>query len=1166
MPPNRPTVPAARAAEPARDLESLREAARRLLDADLVEVVGVGESEGDPRDGSGLPTPVQAALNQAQATGNVVASTSPADSSHRWQTVVCVPLRAATREVEAVLCLGSAEPREWSTVQLEVLQHLGEALLAAAFRQRQAADAELARREAEALLNDVDAILWEADPATFRFTFISQQAERLLGYPLARWLEPGFWMRILHPDDRERMVAFCQRATAEGRDHAFDYRAVAADGRTVWLRDQVRVISSPSGVLQALRGVMTDITAEKEATADLQQISDRARCILWTAEVRETERDFDWSSLRVSNAEAAQRLLPLSLAPGETYADAWYESKPLPDREQMASLSAAALRAGRGSYSQEYRCLDRDGELRWFLEEALIEPTSPGVWQLTGVSTDITARKIADHALVASERRYRALTERSTDLLFILDGGGRFVYESPSTERLLGYTPRELDGQLALDLVHPEDRTEIAQLLRRRIAEPERAIEITPPYRFQARDGSWRYLESTGANLLDDPAIQGIVVNSREVTERVRIEADLRYATAHARCILWHAQIEDLHEHGLDWRITLADPAAAIRFFPLTVPPGISYYQVWFDSRLDGDRQRSEAYGAAQVRAGRGFRQEFRCRDATGAVRWLREDVQVEALGPDRWKAVGVCTDVTEQREAEAALREREELLRLVSEAANDVLWTWDLDTDEFRHFGALQAVLGCDFNSEQPDHDWWKARLHPDDREHVITSFFAALESTETKWSREYRFLKPDGSYAVLLDRAYCVRDEAGRPRRVVGAMMDVSGHRHAEARLHEAQKMEAVGRLAGGVAHDFNNMLAVINGYSELLLGDPMLPEEARRSLGEISKAGDRAANLTRQLLAFGRKQLVVPEAVDLAEVVGSLQRMLSVLIGEHIRFQVQVQGKPGRVFADRGQLEQALVNLVVNACDAMPRGGLLTLDLREVELSGPTPERRRELSSGAYVLITLTDTGTGIPAEVLAHIFEPFFTTKAVGQGTGLGLATAYAIVQQHHGLVEVESQPGAGTTFRIYLPRMPAQAPHSGTEIRKAEPSRGSETVLLAEDEPMLRQLVADVLQSAGYQVLVAAHGPEALQRAGEHVGPIHLLLTDVVMPGGSGRELAQALTAQRPETAVLYTSGHTDDALLQHGISSAEVDFLQKPFTPTELTAKVRTILDHSRIS
>lgn len=1153
MPSSRLTVPAARAAEPACDFESLREAARRLLDADFVEVVSGGECR------SALPAPMQALLGQAHAAGNVIAVTSS-------PTLACVPLRSPSGEIEAVLCLGSGEPRDWPTVQLEVLQQLGEALLAAAFQRCQVAEAERARREAEALLNDVDAILWEADPVSIRFTFVSRQAERLLGYPLAQWLEPGFWVRILHPEDCERMISFCQRATAEGRDHAFDYRAVAADGRTVWLRDQVRVILGPTGALQTLRGVMVDITAEKEATSDLQQISERARCILWTADVREAEGDFDWSSIRVSNVEAAQRLLPLTLAPGETYADAWYESKPVADQEQMARLSATALRAGWDSYSQEYRCRDQHGDLRWFHEEALIELKSPGMWQLTGVSTDITERKIADQALLESEHRYRALTERGTDLLFILDQDGRFLYESPSTERLLGYAQGELDGQPALELVHPDDRTEIARLLQRRIEEPDLAIEITPPYRFLARDGSWRYLESTGANLLDDPAVRGIVVNTREVTERVRIEADLRYATAHARCILWHAQIEDLGVPGLDWQITLADPAAAARFFPLAVPPGTSYYQVWFDSRLDGDRERSEAYGATEVRAGRSFRQEFRCRDATGAVRWLREDVQVEALGPGRWKAVGVCTDVTEQREAEAALREREELLRLVSEAANDVLWTWDLATNEFRHFGALQAVLGCETNDFQPDHSWWKARLHPDDLEHVTTSFFAALESTETKWTREYRFLKPDGSYAVLLDRAFCVRDEAGRPRRVVGAMMDVSSHRRAEERLHEAQKMEAVGRLAGGVAHDFNNMLAVINGYSELLLGDPHLPAGARRSLSEISKAGDRAANLTRQLLAFGRKQLVVPEAVDLAAVVDSLQQMLSVLIGEHIEFEVLVQGEPGRVLADRGQLEQALVNLVVNACDAMPRGGRLSLELREVEFTGQAPERSRDLPAGAYVLITLTDTGTGIPADVLAHIFEPFFTTKAVGQGTGLGLAMVYAIVQQNHGLIEVDSQPGAGTTFRLYLPRMPDQSPPSHPEIPQMAPSRGSETVLLAEDEPMLRHLVVDVLESAGYEVLSAAHGQEALRLAEAHAGPIHLLLTDLVMPGGSGRELAQNLAAQRPETAVLYTSGHTDDALLQHGISSAEVDFLQKPFTPTELTTKVRAILDRSRIS
>ena len=1151
--------------------EPLIDLTRRVLGVDCVELVCLDASGSDTSPASALPQQLQLAFAQAVSSGEVVAfsddcETGPADSTGFWGARVGIPLGAGDGNVEAVLCIAAAAPREWQPAHLELLQQFGDSLLAQSCLRQQAEAADQARREAEGLLNDVDAIVWEADPVTFQFSFVSRQAERLLGYAPLEWLEPGFWARILHPEDLARTVEFCRRATDEGRDHSFEFRAVTADGRTAWLRDRVCVILGADGAVQALRGVMVEITAEKEATTDLQQISERARCILWTAEVREMEGRFDWTSLRVSNEEAAQRLLSLDLAPGQTYASAWYLSKPPEDRERMSQISETALREGRGSYHQEYRCTDREGRLRWFLEEALVEPQTSGGWRITGVSTDITARKLAESALAESESRYRSLTEHSTDLLFVLDDAGRIVYGSPSVERLLGYTPGALHGQVALDLVHPEDRDEMATQLQRRIMQPDCPIESTPPYRYRAQDGTWRYLESTATNLLDNPTVRGVVINSREVSERVRMEADLRYTMAHARCILWHAEIEDLEGRELHWRMSLTEPAAAQRFFPLDVPTGKSYFQVWFESRLDGDRERSDAYGEAEVRAGRSFRQEFRCRDATGAVRWLREDVRVEPLAPGRWKAAGVCTDVTEQREAEAALREREELLRLVSEAANDVIWSWDFSTGAFSHYGAIQAVLGGEPNDSSQDYEWWKARLHPEDQERVTSSFLAALEGPDSRWSSEYRFRKPDGTYSVLLDRAYCVRDNEGKPRRIVGAMMDVTRHRDAEERLHEAQKMEAVGRLAGGVAHDFNNMLAVINGYCELLLANRELPALARRPLEEVSKAGARAASLTRQLLAFGRKQLVTPEAVDLAEVVGSIHQMLRALIGEHIRFEVSIHGMPGCVFADRGQLEQALVNLVVNARDAMPRGGRLSLEVREVEISESPADRPGELTPGAYVLLTVSDTGAGIPEEVLSHIFEPFFTTKAVGEGTGLGLATVYAIVQQCDGHVEVDSRPEYGTTFRIYLPRMQDPAPRFVGGTYAQMPPQGTETVLVVEDEPMLRQLVADVLQNAGYRLLLAANRKEALVRAEEHTEPIHLLLTDVVMPGGSGRELAQELTAKRPGIAVLYMSGHTDDAILQYGISAAEVDFLQKPFTPSELTVKVRSVLERSQLS
>jgi PAS domain S-box-containing protein len=385
-------------------------------------------------------------------------------------------------------------------------------------------------------------------------------------------------------------------------------------------------------------------------------------------------------------------------------------------------------------------------------------------------------------------------------------------------------------------------------------------------------------------------------------------------------------------------------------------------------------------------------------------------------------------------------------------------------------------------------------------------------------------------------------------------------SARRLLQEQLIQAQKMEAVGRLAGGVAHDFNNMLGVITGYCELLLDQPTLPETVRKPLGEVKKAGERAASLTRQLLAFSRKQMIQPQVLDLRAVVTSMDQMLHRLIGEDIQLITRLPRVLGSVMADPGQVEQVLMNLVLNARDAMPQGGTLTLELAEVTLDQP-PSTPDGLTPGRYVCLTVADTGCGMDEETLPHLFEPFYTTKEVGKGTGLGLATVYGIVRQSDGYVAVDSAPGQGATFRIYLPRLEDPEPATVPTAAPGGAPRGSETILVAEDEEMLRRLVCTLLRAGGYQVLEAGSAEEALAQCSRHASPIHLLLTDVVMPGGSGRDLAVNALARHPGMKVIYMSGYTDDAVVRHGISSAEVHFLQKPFTAADLAQEVRRVLD-----
>jgi PAS domain S-box-containing protein len=375
------------------------------------------------------------------------------------------------------------------------------------------------------------------------------------------------------------------------------------------------------------------------------------------------------------------------------------------------------------------------------------------------------------------------------------------------------------------------------------------------------------------------------------------------------------------------------------------------------------------------------------------------------------------------------------------------------------------------------------------------------------------------------------------------------------------QAQKMEAVGRLAGGVAHDFNNLLTVINGYSDLLLSQSPEGSVERGQLEEIKKAGDRAAALTRQLLAFSRKQVVMPTVLNLNLIVEGMERMLHRVMGEDIQLVVNLSSSLGRVRADAGQIEQIIMNLVVNARDAMPKGGRLSLETTNVELDDGYTRPYASLTPGHYVMLAISDTGCGMDAETQSHIFEPFFTTKGQGKGTGLGLSTAYGIVKQSGGIINVYSEVGRGTTFRVYLQRVDEPMPEGPKPEEKTAPAVGTETILLVEDEPAVRSLAHMALQSKGYSVLVAGEYIEAMTLARQHVGDIHLLLTDVIMPGLNGRELAHLLSALRPTMKVLFISGYTADAIAQHGILDEGVAFLPKPFTPRELLRKVRETLD-----
>jgi len=500
---------------------------------------------------------------------------------------------------------------------------------------------------------------------------------------------------------------------------------------------------------------------------------------------------------------------------------------------------------------------------------------------------------------------------------------------------------------------------------------------------------------------------------------------------------------------------------------------------------------------------------------------------------------------------AKDLLKDKDKKFRLLFEDHPQPMWVIDGETGNFLEAnGAASQLYG--YSAEQ------FRGLNLRDLEAADDPNSRICANAETSGVNVWRHRTTSGR-VIDVEAAVHEITYRGKPARLA-VLMDITGRRHLEEQLRQAQKMEAVGMLAGGVAHDFNNLLTIITGYSQLILNNLGPEDSNRHSVEQIMKAGERAAALTKQLLAFSRRQVLQPKVLDLNKLVSSLGAMLQRLIGEDVDLRLVLPPELGRVSADPGQIEQVLMNLVVNARDAMPKGGVLTVETANVQLDTTYAGRHLAAKAGSYILLAVSDTGAGMDAATQARLFEPFFTTKGSGKGTGLGLSTVFGIVKQSGGSVEVYSEPGRGTSVKVYLPRIDQPVSVEAEDGAKRVP-RGSETILLVEDDDMVRTLVRETLQREGYKILDAP-GPLEAKRISEQFKPqIQLMITDVVMPKISGRELAEMLTRRRPDMKVLYMSGYTDNAVLNSGILQKEVAFLQKPFTPGALTEKVRDVLE-----
>lgn len=1028
---------------------------------------------------------------------------------------------------------------------------------------------------------------WEFDPATGKGSWTEETA-RIQDLDPADEASMARGLSFFEGESRARIETALAAAIADGTPYDLELDLRSAKG----ILKRVRTISNPKmhdGRVVRVRGSLQDISERFAAEEALVAERSRLRTLLDTIPDLLWVKDPEGVYLACNAAFAQSLGLDEQEVVGGQDAD-FYPSEAV-DYYREHDLKAIAL--GGPTVNEEWiQMRDAPGPVRFETIKTPVLDPGGRLLGVLGIARDVTQARAVAESLRQSEEHYRALAETTFDWIWQIDAEARYTFVSPRVTQLLGYSPEEVLGKAPFELMPAEESERVGALYEEfaRSRAPFAALENVNRH----KDGHLVVLESSGVPFFDaDGDFRGYRGMDRDITARKEAERRSSIQAAVSR-VLTEAS-------------SLAEAAPGVL-------AAIGSGEAWaFGALWEVEKDRKELYCVAswtragleaveldsetrnlRLRRGLGFpgkvwdlgrwcstedllSSESAVREAVasalglhvavgfpirlgdeilGVVEFLdTRKVEPEPGLMEVFEAIGRQLGLfVERRRAEATVR------RFVS-GSPAVIYALQVrpDTLKLSWFSEnLERMTGWAV-PQRTGLQWWIENLHPADRERVVESH--ALPYEIDHQVIEFRFRHRDGSYFWVRDEKRLLRDPDGQPSEIVGSWTDVTERVELEEQLRVAQKLEAIGRLAGGVAHDFNNMLTVIGGNGEML--DRSLPADAaeRVLLGEIREAAARAAALTRQLLAFSRTQILSPQVVGLGQVVARVESMLRRLIGEDITLICELDPQAGQVRVDPGQLEQVIVNLAVNARDAMPRGGSLNLATSLVELDAEFCRIRPGLAPGRFARLSVRDSGVGMRPEVRARIFEPFFTTKPVGTGTGLGLSTVFGVVKQSGGHIEVESAEGQGATFEIYFPQvgLPAEEPVLAPTLSGAR--RGHETVLLVEDEVGVRRVARIALEKQGYSVLAAASGREALGIAEQHGDAIDLLLTDLVMPEMSGRELAEILRARRPGLAVLLMSGFVEDDFVRHGVVAEEVAFLHKPFTLAELAQTVRAVLD-----
>ena len=972
--------------------------------------------------------------------------------------------------------------------------------------------------------------------------YVNPKMAEIFGYEQADEIVDHSILQLIHPDDRERVQEINRkRQKGEAVPDKYVFKGIRKDSQPIFLETSAKRLQYRGENVSLV--FLRDITDRFKAQEELKASEEKYRLVVDHAnEAIFIAQD---GLLKLVNP----KVLEITGYDRETL-----QTKPFHELihpEDRAMVIDRHLRRARGEdpppvYS--FRIVDRIGQVK-VVEINAVRIDWEGRPATLNFLSDISDRRLAEKALRESEERARLIFNTVPDSITITRvEDGRYILVNDYFCHLTGYAREETIGRTVNDLnvfVNALDRERFIREMRKKGEIND--IEI----QYRKKDGS-PFTTLLSARPIQYAGEDCLVAVVTDITARKQIEDELRKSEAQHRKL-----VESMREG-----FGVLNERNEVTYINKRFCELMGYLPEEMIGRPVAefvDPENLKILKEQGIRRRKGEKGSYE-------VAWIRKDGNpvYSLLSPepvfdaqDHYKgSFAVITDITERKQIEEALKKSEERYRLLVDNANEAILIIQGGIIKFVNPRAIKIMkLEGRALAPQPFLDF----IHPEDRETVLQRYQERLGGEGPPAIYSFRLIDHEGKTIWVEINAVQVTWE-GEPAALV-FLTDITEKKQLEMQFLQSQKMEAVGRLAGGVAHDFNNLLTSILGHSDLMMmrlrpGDPLVGD-----IKEIIKAANRATDLTRQLLAFSRKQIMQPKILNLNGIISDMKKMLMRLIGEDITLETLLSPDLGQVLVDPGQIDQVIMNLVVNARDAMPKGGTVTIETGNTLLDEVQVRRYIGARPGAYVLLTVKDSGSGMSEALQSHIFEPFFTTKELGKGTGLGLSTVYGIVKQSNGYIWVESRPGQGTTFKIFLPRQEGEAESDLTPKKGKVSLRGKETILLAEDNELVRGLTRSVLEHFGYQVLETEDGEEAGRMSKGYEGPIHLLLTDVVMPGISGRVLAEQLQHSRPGIKILFMSGYSEEAVLLQGMQNLGAHFLQKPFTPEELGLRVREILD-----